>query len=257
MNLLALVEKWPSDRHQDPHTDAWQLGYMRAKRECAAELQAALSAYRLINTDALRGMFRALVDAGGATTVARHGVERGSVEWANKVTNGMLAIEGYLHPERFDDFPVPHPPQAQAGAGDALARIGELIRTQDNRITDQPIFIVQQKRRICGMDEDYAKDFMWYDARAVESYDEAGKAERDADREAEGLPPIEWQRGGYIDIWEFVTACFTEQGCKDYIARDGHNLREPRIYAAGSYRNEEFRAVRKYLAALEASHEPE
>lgn len=131
-----------------------------------------------------------------------------------------------------------------------MQQIGELIRTQDNRITDQPIFIVQQKCRIYGVDDDYADGHMWYDPIGVESYDDAGKAERDADREAEGLKPIPWRRGGYVDTWQFVTACFTEQGCKDYIARDGHNLREPRIYAEGSYRNQEWRDVRKFLAEL-------
>ncbi|MGH8075604.1 MAG: hypothetical protein ACREO4_16260 [Lysobacter sp.] len=139
----------------------------------------------------------------------------------------------------------------KGGVDEAMARIGELIRTQDNRITDSPIFIVQQKRRICGIDADYTSNFEWLDPRdSSEVYDDAAKAERDAERASEGLAPIEWKQGGYIDIWEFVTACFSEQGCKDYIALDGHNLREPRIYAAGSYRNEEWRRVRAYLAAL-------
>lgn len=129
-----------------------------------------------------------------------------------------------------------------------LAKIGELIRTQDNRITDQPIFIVQQKRRIYGLDDGYSSDFVWIDGE--ESYTEEERAERDAERADDGLPPAEYRRCGYIDIWEFVTACFTEQGCKDYLRLDGHNLREPRIYAAGSYRNAEFRAVRSFLMAL-------
>jgi hypothetical protein len=134
-----------------------------------------------------------------------------------------------------------------------LVAIGELIRTQDNRITDSPIFIVQQKRKICGVDADYTNHFEWIDPRDTsEVYDDAAKAERDAEREEEGLTPIEWIRGGYIEIWEFVTACFTEQGCKDYLALNGHNLRQPRIYAEGSYRNQEWRAVRSYLMSLSA-----
>lgn len=40
--LRGLVEKWPQNRHPDPHTDAWTLGYLRAKKECADELDAAL-----------------------------------------------------------------------------------------------------------------------------------------------------------------------------------------------------------------------
>jgi hypothetical protein len=139
-----------------------------------------------------------------------------------------------------------------AAVGELVA-IGELIRTQDNRITDSPIFIVQQKRKICGVDADYTSHFEWIDPRDTsEVYDDAAKAERDAEREEEGLPPIEWIQVGYIEIWEFVTACFTEQGCKDYLARNGHNLRQPRIYAEGSYRNQEWRTVRSYLMSLSA-----
>ena len=134
----------------------------------------------------------------------------------------------------------------------AMAAIGQLIATQDNRITAEPIFIVQQKRRICGIEDDFAEGHRWYDPIGVESYDDEGKAQRDADRAADGSRPIPWQRGGYIDVWEFVTACFTEQGCKDYIARNVHNLREPRIYAEGSYRNAEWRAVRSYLLGIAA-----
>ena len=52
------------------------------------------------------------------------------------------------------------------------------------------------------------------------------------------------------DIDVFVTACFTEQGCKDFLARDGHNHRRPFIYAFGSYRNGEYQAVRNILKSL-------
>jgi len=100
-----------------------------------------------------------------------------------------------------------------------VEQISELVRTQDNRATSDPIFIVQQKRRIWGMDGHYSDDYEWIDGDRVY----------------------------YVDMWEFVTACFTEQGCKDYIAANGHNLNEPRIYAASAYRNREMIAIRKLL----------
>lgn len=114
-------------------------------------------------------------------------------------------------------------------ANEALARIGDLLRTQDNRITNAPIFVVQQKRRIYGISREYTDDF------------EVITGDYGPTR-----------RVGYLDTWEFVTACFTEQGCKDYIALNGHNLKEPRIYAEGSFRNHEWRAVRDYLMSVEA-----
>jgi hypothetical protein len=49
----------------------------------------------------------------------------------------------------------------------------------------------------------------------------------------------------------FVTTCFTEAGCNDYIRLNGHNHRgKLRVYADSSYRNEEFRAVRAFLMGL-------
>lgn len=79
---------------------------------------------------ALYGMFRALVDAGGATTVARHGAMPRPEKLMDALTRGMLAIERMFHPERFelDEFPrtaarPPAPVQAapQEGYGEPVA----------------------------------------------------------------------------------------------------------------------------------------
>lgn len=136
---------------------------------------------------------------------------------------------------------------------DELNAIGHLLRTQDNRYTDQPMFVVQQRRRITGIDTGYCDNIVWLHAEG--DYTEADAtehAELESEFKESGRERKGWIRTGYNDVWEFVTACFTEQGCKDYIARDGHNLKEPRIYAEGSYRNEEFRAVRNWLMSLHA-----
>jgi hypothetical protein len=132
-----------------------------------------------------------------------------------------------------------------------IAAIIERLHTQDNRSTDNPLFAVQQKRRIYGVDPDRCDNIVWLDE--ANDYGEAS-AEEFAQMEAahnNGDSDLSnWHRTGYIDAWEFVTGCFTEQGCKDYIACNGHNLEEPRIYAYGSYRNDEFIALRKWLMSL-------
>src|SRR5207342_1777997 len=46
---------------------------------------------------------------------------------------------------------------APAAGADGLAEIGELIRTQDNRITSEPVFVVEQRTRIYGLDTDYTE----------------------------------------------------------------------------------------------------
>ena len=133
--------------------------------------------------------------------------------------------------------------------GDALQAIGQLIATQDNRITDAPMFAVQQKRRIHGIDTEWCDNVDWLDKEGNEPSDE-DREKLDAYWREHRLAMHGWKRVGYIDIWEFVTACFTEQGCKDFLAINGHNLKEPRIYAYGSYRNAEWRRVRDALLAL-------
>ncbi len=125
----------------------------------------------------------------------------------------------------------------------SIAQIGELIRTQDNRITDQPIFIVERQRTEWGFSTEYSDEYKWLNPENdYEEADEEFAAELD---EAEGM--IGWEKVYYKHYWEFVTACFTEQGCKDYLSRNGHNLGKTRIFACGSYRNDEWQIVRKFL----------
>lgn len=131
-----------------------------------------------------------------------------------------------------------------------LSAIGELIRVQDNRITDAPLFIVQKKVRDYGFADGYVDDFEWIqDGEGVADEREARILQKMYDR---GRTIEGWELVGYRDRWEFVTACFTEQGCQDFIDRDGHNHGETRIYAEGSYRNQEYRAVRDFLKGLQA-----
>ncbi|WP_343743119.1 hypothetical protein [Herbaspirillum huttiense] len=152
------------------------------------------------------------------------------------------------------------PTSSDAGKDDArdaemaeLIAIGKNLLTQDNRCTDQPLFIVEQKRLIVGIDTEYANKIGWFDSDGMatpEEHEFLEKQYKKSRREPDG-----WTRTGYSEEWQFVTACFTEQGCKDYIRIDGHNLKEPRIYADGSYRNNEYRTVRNFLMRLAAKND--
>src|SRR5690606_35061616 len=129
-----------------------------------------------------------------------------------------------------------------------LAKIGELIRTQDNRVTDQPIFVVFQKQDVIA-DEDYDHDRICWVSDGCEVDDDEAEALESKFHETLVVPD-EYQRLAVKEVDQFVTACFTEQGCRDYLKRNRHNLRKPFIYAAGSFRNEEYQIVRNWLAAL-------
>lgn len=124
-----------------------------------------------------------------------------------------------------------------------LSAIGERLRTQDNRITQNPMFCVQILRREVGYDSSYAANYCWVDIEAEETvYEEP--SDSDDDR---------WEKFGYVDRWETVMVAFTEGGCNEYLALDGHNCRsrahngEVRIYVESFNRCPEMIAIREML----------
>ncbi|WP_251850492.1 hypothetical protein [Klebsiella aerogenes] len=128
-----------------------------------------------------------------------------------------------------------------------LYTIAEIIRTQDNRITDQPMFVVFQKREIIGSDEHSPSRICWvWDGEEVSEL----RAKRLEALYQDGRDTRGYDRYAMQEVDEFVTACFTEHGCKDYLRQNGHNLRQPYIYACGSFRNNEYQLVRNWLAGI-------
>jgi len=131
--------------------------------------------------------------------------------------------------------------------------IAERLRTQDNRCTAIPVFIVKENKRIYGFDPTYADgdDIAWIDsANDCAEADSEERAKLEAEWDGTGEEPDGWTRTAYQDRWEFVTACFTEEGCKEYLRRNGHNHGATRIYVASGYRNDEWDAVREHLKGI-------
>ena len=126
-----------------------------------------------------------------------------------------------------------------------MKQIGELIKTQDNRATSHPMFIVQRLQRIYGVGADYTNKFMWISEEG-EPASEIETAGLEA-LLAKGVKVKGWEKVGYVDRWEFVTACFTRQACEDYVAAKGHDLGVTRIYVDSAYDNHEWIKVREYL----------
>lgn len=130
-----------------------------------------------------------------------------------------------------------------------LFAIGEQLRTQDNRITQNPMFCVQIKRRDVGYDAAYGDQRCWVDgANDLVVYDD------DKDfKEPEG---DQWEEFGYKDRWETVMVAFTEAGCHEYLRLNGHNDRrrahngEVRIYVESFNRCPEMIALREFLMGL-------
>jgi len=138
----------------------------------------------------------------------------------------------------------------------ALKKIGQLIRTQDNRSTDQPMFIVQENVKVWRVHPEDAEGHIWFDSDDSEQVCDELAAKFDSYEEEGGkgwkIDQQDFEKIYFRTRWEFVTVCFTEQGCKEYIARNKHNHREElRIYGWHSFRNAEFRSVRTFIMGLE------
>lgn len=133
---------------------------------------------------------------------------------------------------------------------DDFSVLGRNIRTQDNRITSDPMFCVYQKREIV-VDEDYDCDrIVWVDEDGREAT-ERQRMRLELLHQNFREPPEKWRRVAVKDIDDFVTCCFTEQGCKDYLVCNGHNLRLPFIYVKSGFRNAEYIGIRNWLATLQ------
>lgn len=148
-----------------------------------------------------------------------------------------------------------------------LKTIGDTIKLQDNRATRDPLFIVFQKREIVT-DEDYDYDFIgWYDEDGHRAdsrlNDKLNRAYSDPKSEFYWMDEVEigdtgddgeetttWRRRPIKEIDEFVTACFTEKGCLDYLLYNGHNLNKPFTYATSLFRNNEMLSIREFLTNL-------
>lgn len=128
---------------------------------------------------------------------------------------------------------------------DAITTISKRLKTQDNRITMNPMFCVQIKVRDSGYDASYYDNRCWWNpSRMVCVYDDEPKDLKGWDG------PF-----GYKDRWETVMVAFTKVGCEEYLRLNGHNDKrrahngEVRIYVASFNRCPEMIAIREALMA--------
>lgn len=159
-------------------------------------------------------------------------------------------------------------PEGQQGSvPEWMSEISENLKTQDNRMTADPMFVVFQKDDIV-VDEDYDHDvIVWVDDEGNKADPETVDQLNDMRADMVGVYYMEneielgdeerqeWRRFAIKETDKFVTACFTEAGAKAYLNRDGHNLKKPFIYATSLYRNEEMKRLRDWL--MFAAPQPE
>lgn len=146
-----------------------------------------------------------------------------------------------------------------------MSEIGSRI-VADNRENDHctadPIFVVEERKRIYGMDSDLDDiPIAWMysdggeipdeDAKVAEAYwqenfKEPCGVEDGAAWVGDGRDTL--RRVAYLDTWEFVQPFFTQTAADRYIEENRHRMEDPRVYVDSAYRNKEWIAIRKWLA---------
>ncbi|MEO8277428.1 MAG: hypothetical protein ABI639_14535 [Thermoanaerobaculia bacterium] len=127
-----------------------------------------------------------------------------------------------------------------------LAEIAREISTQDSAGTTHPIYVVQQRRRIYGIDTQWGGEVVWLGEDSIEATAEDVAEIETGKREGEI-----WTETGFVDVWEFVQPFFTRKGAEEYIRANGHRhgrgKADLRVYVDSGYRNDEWQAARLAL----------
>lgn len=150
-----------------------------------------------------------------------------------------------------------------------LLAMAREIKTQDNAHTQDPVFCVQQHKRVYGFDSAYSDNSVFIDHESNEVTDfsdlqcpECSKQidVKDLDDEqcATCLASLDlgnWclTRTAYKDTWETVQSFFTRAGAEEYLRINGHNLQSeepPRIWVESAFRNSEWQAIRTMLMQM-------
>lgn len=140
---------------------------------------------------------------------------------------------------------------------DAIRKIGEALnadRYDNDHCTAYPIFTVEKKRYVTGIDTDFTEQIGWFcdesdggkgpvestlAAELEEEYDRTDKCR-------EG-----YTRTGYAIEWRHVSSYFTKPAAEAFIAAKCHEG-EMRVYVDSAYRNHEWKAAQAFFMSLVA-----
>ena len=133
---------------------------------------------------------------------------------------------------------------------DFLTDLAAKLQTQDNLYTASPIYCIQERKGIYGLDEDYGGQIGWFEE------DGGGQAEGRKEKALEryydryGKEPDGWTRCGYDHRWQYTGLSFlTHDAAHGYVANNKYRHKdEIRVYVDSAYRNREIKEVRPLLA---------
>lgn len=113
----------------------------------------------------------------------------------------------------------------------------------NDHCTRDPLFIVEKRVRVTGMDSAYVDDYIWINFdRDHEEADARTSKRLDALDDA-GRSTGSWEKIYYCDHWEYVSTHFTKEAAEAFIARKKHDYDKLRVYVDAQLYCWEFNAI--------------
>ena len=149
-----------------------------------------------------------------------------------------------------------------------LEQIREEMLNQDNHLTESPLFIVFEKKKVTSSPF-HSDDYVWVGEDGEEYKDENELIEHIKEYEEleeDEVPTIndyeneiiikgsEYRKWYYQEIDVFVQPFFTKKSAQEYIDYNSYNLRKPYIFAISLYGNYEMIQVRNAIINLTKSN---
>lgn len=123
---------------------------------------------------------------------------------------------------------------------DALAA---KLTGQDNAYTASPVYCVQQRVLITGIDTDYASDIGWFCEGDLADPQKARALDRYYNRF--NREPDNWTRTGYEWRWRYTGQFYlTKEAADAFVGDSKHH----RVYVDSACRNHELKEIRRLLA---------
>ena len=142
------------------------------------------------------------------------------------------------------------------------------MRTQSNRSTQYPLFVVQEQKEVvkaegCGDREIYVNGEEQLDAVEFQRREELLNNDEeilDDDGEViENFDPYDWRRIEISDEWvisDTAGVFFTEVACDLHIAQNNYHYSKPRSYVTSAWRNYELQQMMQMLLKLTGEEIP-
>lgn len=124
-----------------------------------------------------------------------------------------------------------------------LSGLAAQLRSQDNEYTASPIYCIQERVLVAGIDTDYTSTVGWFNEGDLA--DEHMTRVLDRYYRRYGKEPREWTRTGYEWCWHYTGTFYLTREAADAYVGDS---RSHRVYVDSACRNSELREVRRLLS---------